>query len=217
MEYGSSSSELIGKPSSPLPSPSSSAVIYAELLPNIRQVSIFVSLQTPPSPDTRAEFSSDGLSFTIVHDGRVSTLRLPGKVAEFSSLHLLPTSRKELSFRLPLDQATSQATDVGSGNFVPWTASSLAATTSASCRECGVTLMEAQTVKIWKDLPSENWAEMMEFWHCHKPGEHGHPTEINHVGKGYTASEKIMARTGLGLVDLCYFLLSEQDCSGVKV
>jgi hypothetical protein len=196
---------------------SNPAVVYAELLLNIRQVSVFISLPTPSSPETRAELSSDRLSFSVAHDGRVSTLQLPTKVAEPPPLNPPPIPTKELSFRLPLAQSANQTTNADSDNVVPWTATSLAATAVLSCRKCGVTLVEARTIKAWKDLPSENWAEMMEFWHCHKPREHSNPSESNHVGKGYTASEKITADTALGLVDLCYFLLSEKDCSGVKV
>ncbi|KAH0537089.1 hypothetical protein FGG08_006091 [Glutinoglossum americanum] len=217
MESDISSGDVVGKPLSPLSSPSGLVVIYAELLLNIRQVSVFISLPTLPSPGTRAELSPDRLSFTITHDGRVSTLQLPAKVAELPPLKLSAAPNKELSFRLPLDRAVNQASDVGSDNVAPWAAGSLAATTSISCRNCKIMLMEARTVKIWKDLPSENWAEMMEFWHCHKPGDHSYPSENDHVGKGYTAGEKITAESGVGLVDLCYFLLSEQDCSGVKI
>ncbi|KAH0564939.1 hypothetical protein GP486_001678 [Trichoglossum hirsutum] len=200
----------------PLPS-SIPAVVYAELLLNIRQVNIFVSLPTPSSPETKAELSSDGLSFSVTHDGRVSTLRLPTKVAGLPPSNLPPAPTKELSFRLPLAQLASHATSADPDNITPWAANSLATTAVLSCRKCGATLVEAGAIKVWKDLPSENWAEMMEFWHCHKPGEHGNPNEGNHIGKGYTAGEKITADTALGLVDLCYFLLSEKDCSGVEV
>lgn len=36
---------------------------------------------------------------------------------------------------------------------------------SPACRLCGKEL----STKIWKDMPSEHWAELMDFWHCHKP------------------------------------------------
>ncbi|KAI9769627.1 MAG: hypothetical protein M1840_003864 [Geoglossum simile] len=216
MEYGSSSDSKVGNLSSRLSSLSCSTVSYAELLLNIRQVSIFISLPTPSSPRTRAGLSPDRLSLTITHDGQMLSLPLPAKVAEIPSLELPPTPNRELSFRLPLDHTANQATSASSDNAAPWAATSLSETSAVSCRRCGDTLVGARVVRIWKDLPSENWAEMMEFWHCHKPGEHALPTEGSHTGKGYTASEKITAKPGLGLVNLCYFLLSEQDCSGVK-
>jgi ubiquitin-protein ligase E3 D len=217
MECGSSSDSEVESLSSRLSSLSCSTVIYAELLLNIRQVSIFISLPTPSSPKTRVELSSDRLSFTITHDGQTSSLPLPAKVAEVPSLELFPTPNKELSYRLPLDHTANQATYISSDNAAPWAANSLSETSAVSCRGCGGILVGARAVKIWKDLPSENWAEMMEFWHCHKPGGHGGPIESSHVGKGYAAGEKITAEPGLGLVDLCYFLLSARDCSGVRV
>ncbi|KAI9778508.1 MAG: hypothetical protein M1839_008038 [Geoglossum umbratile] len=216
MKCGSFSDDAVGELSSRLSSLSCTTVIYAELLLNIRQVSIFVSLPTPSSPETRVELSSDRLSFIITHDGQISLLQLPAKVAEVPPLRFPPTPNRELSFRLPLDHTARQATHVNPDNVVPWAANSLSEVSAVSCRKCGGTLVGAGAVKMWKDLPSENWAEMMEFWHCHKPIEHGHPAESNYVGKGYTASEKITAMPGLGLVDLCYFLLSEQDCYGAK-
>lgn len=77
-------------------------------------------------------------------------------------------------------------------------------------------------VKKWMDLPNENWAEMMDFWHCHKPHEHhlpGHTHGRDSVGKekGYAASNRIMAKKGIGYVDLAYLLLAEEDCLGVQV
>ncbi|KAK9472524.1 HECT-like ubiquitin-conjugating enzyme-binding-domain-containing protein [Dipodascopsis tothii] len=40
------------------------------------------------------------------------------------------------------------------------------------CAACGHELLAADARRAL-DLPSENWAEMMDFWHCHKP-DHGH-------------------------------------------
>lgn len=73
----------------------------------------------------------------------------------------------------------------------------------------------------WRDLPSENWAEMMEFWHCHKPdvpvGEKGGEEGGDNTLKGYGANTRMMAQKGVGKVDLTYFLLDSEDCSGLEV
>lgn len=75
-------------------------------------------------------------------------------------------------------------------------------------------------VITWRDLPSENWAEMMEFWHCHKPdvpvGEKGEEGGDNTM-KGYGANTRMVAQKGFGKVDLTYFLLDSEDCSGLEV
>jgi len=74
----------------------------------------------------------------------------------------------------------------------------------------------------WKDLPSENWAEMMDFWHCHKPTEHeshaGHSDEETATAnKGYAANSKFTAQNKVGFVDLTTFLLDAKDCNNIRV
>ncbi|OCL11743.1 hypothetical protein AOQ84DRAFT_286583, partial [Glonium stellatum] len=91
---------------------------------------------------------------------------------------------------------------------------------------CEGGLLGLGRVKGWRDLPSENWAEMMDFWHCHKPSEHhdhghghgglGHGEEAG-KSKGYAASNRLRAIKGTGFVDLGAFLVREEDCEGVKV
>ena len=41
---------------------------------------------------------------------------------------------------------------------------------------------------------------------------HGHLEE-----RGYGPSTRFVARTGVGFVDLTYFLVSKEDCRGIKV
>jgi len=78
------------------------------------------------------------------------------------------------------------------------------------------------SIQSWRDLPSQNWAEMMDFWHCHKPSvpkkqtaNGSHNTYLEE--KGYGANTGFVARRGVGFVDLTYFLVSTEDCLGVKV
>lgn len=39
------------------------------------------------------------------------------------------------------------------------------------CSHCHKTLIQESQVQQLNDLPSESWAEMMDFWHCHKPSD----------------------------------------------
>lgn len=61
----------------------------------------------------------------------------------------------------------------------------------------------------------------MEFWHCHKPdvpvGEKGEEEGGDNTTKGYGANTRMMAQKGVGKVDLTYFLLDSEDCSGLEV
>jgi hypothetical protein len=112
--------------------------------------------------------------------------------------------------------------DFTQSNEAPWSASSLEHGTELLCRNCDGVLVKRGCIKTWRDLPSENWAEMMDFWHCHKPSDHGQNGSGGHAehgvaSKGYGANTKVMAQPGIGFVGLTYFLLGEDDCTGITV
>ncbi|KAF5682686.1 hypothetical protein FCIRC_4865 [Fusarium circinatum] len=86
----------------------------------------------------------------------------------------------------------------------------------SACRSCGSEFVAQNIINTWKDLPSENWAEMMEFWHCHKPHDHDHQDPESLATKGYGANHAISAQQGVGFVDLTSFLFSESDCRGLQ-
>jgi len=200
------------------------ALIYAELLSNIRQVSVIASLPTPSNQDTRATLSDDRLQFKLAHNGATVLLVLPAQVAAVSSLQQPKLGSREISWRLalPSTASTKNGDDFADNAVAPWSASKLSEQSQVSCRKCGNILLVAGSVQSWKDLPSENWAEMMDFWHCHKPNiskkdapNVSHDTHLEE--KGYGANTRFMARRSVGFVDLTYFLLSKEDCLRVKV
>lgn len=192
-------------------------IIYAELLSNIRQVSILASLPTPSNTSTTATLSASGTHITLSHASTYTILPLPAAVLP----SILPGPKSgltELSYRLPLvaPPARGEPDSVES----PWPAYTLSPETQFSCRSCGAVILQSEKVEVWRNLPSENWAEMMDFWHCHKPhehGEHGHEDDDPNSNKGYGANAKFLARRGIGFVDLTTFLLTDEDCCGVEV
>ncbi|KAI1275165.1 ubiquitin-conjugating enzyme E2-binding protein [Xylaria sp. FL0933] len=188
-------------------------LIYAELLSNIRQVSVGCSLPTPVSTDTQASVSADGQALTVTHCGSSQTLRLPETVAPSSHLPIKGSGITDLSWRLPLAAPSVGRTPPVSEELVPWSATDLEPGSAVVCRTCQSTIVASGTLKVWKDLPSENWAEMMEFWHCHKPHNHanGHDDEEHLANRGYGASSRITAQSGVGFVDLTSFLLKSSD------
>ncbi|KAI1660834.1 ubiquitin-conjugating enzyme E2-binding protein [Daldinia decipiens] len=189
-------------------------LIYAELLSRIQGVSVGCELYTPSSPDTRATVSSDGWFFTIHHDGIQTCIRLPGQVVSVKQLPIQSIGKKHLSCRLPLASSLERhAFSTPGEQTVPWSATDLQPESRITCRRCHATIVEPGVTKVWKDLPSENWAEMMEFWHCHKPHDHGHEHDDGLASKAYGANSRISAQAGVGFVDLSSFLLSETDIS----
>ncbi|KAI1434698.1 ubiquitin-conjugating enzyme E2C-binding protein [Xylaria sp. CBS 124048] len=188
--------------------PSQHILIYAELLSNIRQVSVGCSLPTPASESTQAYVAPDGRALTVIHGGLRQTIQLPGSVAFSSQLPVDRSRGTGLSWRLPLTTRPAGPAE----DSVPWSAIDLRPGSPVFCKSCKATVVNAGTLRIWKDLPSENWAEMMEFWHCHKPSNLQHSHDEEHLTtRGYGASSRIAAQPGVGFVDLTSFMLAYSD------
>jgi hypothetical protein len=199
----------------------SDILIYAELLANIRQITVTAALPSSSDPSTRVELSLDGQQITLHHDGKTSVLSLPGQVAPNIPLQNPVLGRKELSWRLPL--AGQPTRGDAESNEAPWPATNLGIGFEFLCRSCSAVIVRKGTIRIWKDLPSENWAEMMDFWHCHKPdhepngtNRHYHNDELA-ASRGYGANTKFTAQTTIGFVDLTTLLLAQSDCIGIQV
>ncbi|KAI1324029.1 ubiquitin-conjugating enzyme E2C-binding protein [Xylariaceae sp. FL0255] len=236
-------------------------LIYAELLSNIRQVSVACSLpnHSSLSSATKAIIASKGTTLTIIHNGATQTIELPARVISGelpisknnninNNSNDAETSTINLSWRLPLaaaspnglrnhntgPKATPTAT---SDELIPWSARDLQPGSVVRCRTCESTIIARDKLQVWKDLPSENWAEMMEFWHCHKPDTHphghddkadgnqskdnngghdGHDDEEHLTTRGYGASSRISAQPGVGFVDLTSFLVALSDLTNTQ-
>lgn len=192
---------------------------YAELLLNIRAVTVSILLPSPTSAETYFELAEDCKSVTLFHEDQEACIQLPAKVlpAKIPSSNSCTTT---LNLRLQLDngEPSLHKENEPAENVYPWTASSLQASSTLNCCVCGNIFTPDNAIKQWKDLPSENWAEMMDFWHCHKPDEpeQGDPSEAT-AAKGYSASNHLSARSGTGFLDVCHVLLHREDCSGLKV
>ncbi|KAF2847633.1 hypothetical protein T440DRAFT_470913 [Plenodomus tracheiphilus IPT5] len=208
-----------------------SIVLYAELLLHIRTVTLFASLRTNHSRETKARASADGRCITVSHEGESATIRLPFNVKGAGDAALsLPSQppTKELTLRMQLEETDD--TDVlgalnsedRQANVVPWDGASLNEVGDAvvCCKNCGEVMVGKGRVSEWRDLPNENWAEMMDFWHCHKPDEshaHGKEEEEAVGNKGYAAANRLQALGGVGFVDLTSFLFKEDDCEGAQL
>ncbi|KAG9249649.1 ubiquitin-conjugating enzyme E2-binding protein [Emericellopsis atlantica] len=199
----------------------SGILIYAEFLSNIRQVSIAVNLTSPSNADTAAEVTQGGTAFRVQHGGLTREVLLPERVAVASTVPVAP-STESLSWRLPISsRLPSESLFSLENQALPWTATDLRPGSSVACRACGNIFVQNGKISQWKDLPSENWAEMMEFWHCHKPHDHDHghtngdAEEADLTKRGYGASNAISAQETVGFVDITSFMFTESDCDGI--
>lgn len=195
--------------------------LYAELLTNIRKVSVTVELPTPSNESTSIAVK-DGI-FTLYHNDTEGELKLPGDIDPAYVAPKPTTGLQQISCRIPLASQISQPRAIfESAATAPWSATDLSSGDEFACRKCGATVLAKDTIKAWQDLPSANWAEMMDFWHCHKPtvpktngtaGEADNKLEE----KGYGASTSFKAQKGIGKVDLMDFLLAEEDMGSAVV
>ena len=145
---------------------------------------------------------------------------LPSPTASSAVLKVPSTVNKELSFRLPVaseDGAIGAAeSKTGRESTSIWPASALNSTTQLACLSCKNVLVNGN-INVWKDLPSEHWAEMMDFWHCHKP--HNKEDALRQKGsiRGYSVSRGCTLTPGIGFVDDLHLRLASSDCTGLKV
>ena len=240
------------------PSDSSCSVgLHAELLPNIRQLPLYVSLQNIEEEfDWNISLSESRRAVIVTLSYKrgedvIETLKLPARVLEMTGTgqnfagkrmesegsHQEDENRISFSFRLQVDndEWCDLRKDTLGDNFIPWTATAMTTCIGLRCQFCDHVFLDlcplrpsdgrADTIWTWKDLPSANWAEMMDFWHCHRPDTHDHPwrgekmrftQDRNALTKGYGAANQIMAIQGTTLVDIASFLVSEADCKGLK-
>lgn len=144
-------------------------------------------------------------------------IELPCPVVNNANLKILPATTRELSFRLVVSDAArlptqaKQATDCND----PWPALKLTSETQVACGSCGTLLVN--NVSVWKHLPSAGWADMMEFWHCHKPSADKGHDDYAGSNKGYAAANALGPTAGVGLVDVSQLLVSDIDCVGLEV
>ncbi|KAH6898694.1 ubiquitin-conjugating enzyme E2-binding protein [Thelonectria olida] len=191
-------------------------LIYAEYLSNIRQISVVVSLPTHPDALTKADVVQDGRQLQVVHQGNAESITLPAQVVAPPVLPIPTRGGQDLSWRLPVSPSEPRPSPFSLENqALPWTSTDIKVGSPISCRKCDKEFVSKDTVNSWKDLPSENWAEMMEFWHCHKPHDHEQQDLESLANKGYGANNAISAQPGVGFVDLTSFLFTESDCSGL--
>ncbi|RAK91884.1 hypothetical protein BO79DRAFT_189703 [Aspergillus costaricaensis CBS 115574] len=207
--------------------------LHAELLPNIRQLTLYISAPpNTPRSDLQITLSDSRRAVTVTVPSNTNqddlsstseTIKLPARVSESSRriLQQQPPSTQggsEYSFRMQVDDNdTSLHKDETTLNdgFIPWTATDMSAHTHLRCVKCHNPILNEG--KLWKDLPSGNWAEMMDFWHCHKPDppeeeKNKDGEDPNAVVKGYGAGNQLVAVEGTVLVDVTSFLVKGVDC-----
>jgi hypothetical protein len=194
---------------------------FAEYLPRIKAVTISVQL---PDGCSASKMTFKDVRTALLHYIRddeqlrgIEELALPEDITVrvSESTYEIEEKTSVFSFRLP---ASPELAKQPKQTFfepmirIPWTAEELCegGDLTICCANCSATISESSRVRHWKALPSENWAEMMDFWHCHKPDEHS-----EHFNPGYSMST-FAPYSGTGLVGDSYFFFEKRDLSNVE-
>lgn len=207
--------------------------VYAELLPHISDISVSLTLLDRTeniSAENILELLPCRQALSISYQGQKRILRLPARVlpsdAGLRSHALKRASHTSnvTSFSLKTDTSHESLTPFDPSDIpIPWTGKDMSAKTFLRCRTCGNPIFEPSEASevAWKDLPSADWAELMDIWHCHKPDSHEDEkkqrsdTETAEA-KGYGAENRTVCHENTVLVDSLHFYLTEASCIGVE-
>ncbi|CDK29983.1 unnamed protein product [Kuraishia capsulata CBS 1993] len=153
----------------------------AEFLPRIQRLS--VSIQLAEELESCSLSSADELQMTVKGGARYA-FTLPHPVVEVSNLvDFVQNDGFCKTLKLPTPILQSDRVYLDKSNNVlmtkepKWDHNELArrrstrSNTLVRCANCGLSLLNLSQVTTLRGMPSEIWAEMMEYWHCHKPDE----------------------------------------------
>jgi hypothetical protein len=210
-----------------------SMTVFASRLRNLHTLSLLLILDPPPQ---NLDLSNDVLlttltdSLSIEFHGIKQTIKLPCSSKLLTHTYSRskvqfrrqisdprnPSKTTELSATLPLNETlgTSRQDPETTENITPWPAETISRARGLSCRKCNTSLLLTESVSTWRNLPHDDWAEMMDLWHCHKP--HTPTEEIGETiafGKGYSGANGGLVRVqpGVGCAGSAYVLVSRED------
>ncbi|KAK9460195.1 ubiquitin-conjugating enzyme E2-binding protein [Lipomyces oligophaga] len=182
---------------------------YAELLPRVSFISVTISpIDAVPSHITR--LNSRKVFFKeSATDPTSSSFQLPGPVAPDTSLSLrsyAEVANNVLTLRL---KAARQAEDEDiRDQKPPLMSSDLQLGLPLDCRTCQNHILRKEVKFL--DMPSENWYELMDYWHCHKPDD-----PCGHHANQPLSRDILKPKKEICLVGLLYILVSRDEVEGV--
>lgn len=105
--------------------------------------------------------------------GRLLKISLPFNPGKVISKSIARVGENEYSLTLKSDgnRFARSSSDVMTLPQVKWTKSQLSSCSGfkLACIQCNVDIIDQQNCTTINEMPSEFWAELMDYWHCHKP------------------------------------------------
>lgn len=186
---------------------------HCEYHENVRAVHL--SLRLPSAPDALTSLEAyDRKTLRLRHAFRTYSIPLPGSIDIKKPLKLVCDGH-QITCRVD----ASPIKESSGINEVPFSTTKQLSR-DLQCARCRCSLLEGTGIS-WRLMPSENWAEMMDSWHCHRGVTDEHHNEHHdqyalpdHI---VSAAERIRARPGIGLIGLSYLLIHISDATNILV
>lgn len=185
---------------------------YCEHHENIRIVHVSVTLPSPADALTALDIY-DRKTLRLRHAFQSYTIALP------ASLTVTQLPRPIIVGNTWTYRIAADVIKKSGSNEVPL--SSPDSLQSLQCIKCNTRILSSKALD-WRLLPSENWMELMDSWHCHRgvSDEHHHEIHDQYALPDHivSAAERIHARPGMGLLGPSHMLIHQSDMSpDVKV
>lgn len=192
--------------------------LYAEFLLNISQVTIHASLNIQGRPDELAYLHSDRQRIRVQYAGEEAVITYPTGIVGKATAHIPLEVASSLSLRLEISEKGDPAwRALEVTNDSSWTASRFTRETCIACRSCQTLLLrEHDDALQWKDLPRDGWAEMMDFWHCHKPPQ-GTNDDLSVKREIFHTASQPSVRRGIAFIDICDIIVDLDNCKNISV
>ncbi|KAK9465921.1 HECT-like ubiquitin-conjugating enzyme-binding-domain-containing protein [Lipomyces arxii] len=190
--------------------PQHQPTFFVELMPHVAQMAITAAPMFE-NPSHLTVLSPTSLYFKQTAGSEHIIVDLPGELTKDAPISCVRVCQfdkptQTLTARLKADRSDRPA------RVVPLSATDLSSSGNVWCNACKSPLIK-QMVKFL-DLPSERWQEMLDYWHCHKPG-HNHGHEHEHGYSDPVPKTQLVPRSLLVLVGLSYItaLASDINCT----
>lgn len=199
---------------------------YTELLPRLNSLTVILDFSGDVKDIKGIRIDKNDLAIST--EGSKLRIKLPidgnYNVADMtiSSLKCIDLCLR-LSISFPaakLSEHTQSFMDFNHSNVQKWSCSDLRRTPQNaekqnifhfSCSYCNRNIINSKDCSFF-DMPSELWSEMMDFWHCHKPHDHGNHGEHQHTTNQY---EELKPKLMDVIIGGFYFLVDK--AGGLKV
>lgn len=150
---------------------------FSEYLPRLNSISVALDVQSGFNIDeiNRISIVGELLSIELKNNPPIN-VHLPCKASQ-ASITGLKLANNTVSFGVKIHEKRLDSTVPFTDQAIEkWSCKDLSQTPKIGrnhkfifvCKNCNSELIDSSQYDF-KDMPSEQWYEMMDFWHCHKP------------------------------------------------